>query len=306
VSGALAAHVALTRPAAWLWFDLVPAATTLALLGSTRSPRETAAFLVAVVLADAGGSTLNDACDVEVDRASDEPSRRNRPVASSRVSVRAAFVQAAALLLAGPALLAAVAPPSAGWMVLAVAGGVAYSLPPLRLVGRPWGSLLVWPWVGGAAYLSVASFAGRIATLPALVYLGGVGVFYVLGETLAKDLRDLGADRAGGRRTAAARLGVAPAARLSVMAGLLGGGALAALAAVLPTRALFASSGAFAVGIWVGVAGAVWTGFGRTAVEAARTLRAGYRAEAAIALHRAFVRTYLLLSLAVLGGALLR
>ena len=98
----LLGHLRLTRPYAWLWFDLLPASVLLLLLDADLSVHAWLVFLVAIVLADAGGSTLNDVCDVETDRASAEPSRRQRPVASGLVSMPAALVQAVALLVVAP------------------------------------------------------------------------------------------------------------------------------------------------------------------------------------------------------------
>jgi 4-hydroxybenzoate polyprenyltransferase len=54
-------HVRLMRPYAWLWFDLLPAATLILLLEPVGlGLGRLIAFLLAVVLADAGVSTLND------------------------------------------------------------------------------------------------------------------------------------------------------------------------------------------------------------------------------------------------------
>src|SRR5438876_364887 len=79
-----------------------------------------------------------------------------------------------------------------------VALGVAYSLPPFRLSGRPVFSLLVWPLVAAAFYASAALVAGRWWTPASLLYLGGVLLFYAVGEILAKDIRDWDNDAATG------------------------------------------------------------------------------------------------------------
>src|SRR5207302_8885049 len=134
------------------------------------------------------------------DRSSTEADRNTRPVVTGLVSPRAAMVQVAVLLAAAPLVMMLASIRSALVFVVAIALGVAYSVPPFRLSGRPWISSLVWPVLGLLCYAVVALFTGRWLTLPAMVYLAGVGFFYAVGETLAKDIRDWDNDRLAAKR----------------------------------------------------------------------------------------------------------
>lgn len=197
-------HIALMRPYAWLWFDLLPASVLILLLHPTSpSPYRLLAFLIGIVLADSGVSTLNDLCDVETDRSSTEADRNTRPIVAGLVSPRAAVVQVVLLLTAAPLMMSFASIRAALVFLTAIALGVAYSVPPFRLSGRPWTSQFVWPTLGLLCYATVALFTGHWFTTAAFVYLAGVGFFYAIGETLAKDIRDLGttiAPPASGRR----------------------------------------------------------------------------------------------------------
>lgn len=99
----------------------------------------------------------------------------------------------------------------AGWpftlvVAVAIAGGWAYSSPPLRLVGRGFGEVTVGVIAGGlvptVGYLLQASAldAGLVRTVAPLVVLG-------VGTSLSTALPDVEGDRAGEKRTLAVRLG---------------------------------------------------------------------------------------------------
>ncbi len=282
------------RPWAWLWFDVLPAGTLLLLLDPVEalSPGRLAAFLGGVVLADAGVSTLNDICDVETDRLSIEANRRERPIVSGLVSAKAASIQAALLLLSAPFLMGAASWASAGFLTVAIMFGVAYSLPPLRLCGRPGWSLLVWPLTGGAAYASAAVFAGRICTAEALLYLSGIGFLYVLGETMAKDLRDWDNDLAGGRRTTVIALGIRRAAFVSLVGCIIGGLLLLALFwwrdLALPTRL----AGSLLLVAWTLRVATLAPALGRR-----------FDKRKARALHQGYISTYLWVNVLLLADA---
>ena len=295
VASAARDHLRLTRPYAWLWFDLLPASVLLLLLDTPLPAKTVGVWLLAIVLADAGGSTLNDVCDVETDRASLEASRRNRPVAAGRVSVRAASFQAAALLVAAPLLLSTVSRGSALAVTAAIAVGLAYNVPPLRLAGRPRMSILVWPLVGGLAYASAALLTGRVATTAALGYLVSVGIFLVGGEILAKDLRDHRNDQASGRRTAVGRLGVRRAAGVAAVGGSCGALGLLTLVWTLPGMAV---PGQVAASVSL----LAWAAL---ALPAAHRLRSDPQQWDARRLHRTFIAAYLAFNASLLAGSLL-
>lgn len=167
--------VRLARPKQWIKNLLVFVAPGAAgvLLHGTVLWHASAAFLI-FCLAASGTYFLNDAMDVEADRA--HPTKRNRPVASGAVPVPMAYLGGVAMLLAAIALafwlagwhlsvvmaayaainlaysfglknepivdLAAV---SAGFVLRAIAGGVATSVPLSNwfLIVASFGSLLI-------------------------------------------------------------------------------------------------------------------------------------------------------------------
>jgi 4-hydroxybenzoate polyprenyltransferase len=297
VGDRLLAHIRLMRPYAWLWFDLLPASTLIVLLApSGLTIRRLAAFLLAVVLADSGVSTLNDVCDVETDRRSIEASRRSRPVVTGIVSPRAAAIQSAMLLGASVLAAALASWRSAVALAAAMGIGVAYSVPPLRLCARPWASRLVWPVLGVTTYAAVAMFTDRWATIPAALYLLGLGFFYAIGETLAKDIRDWDNDRDGGRRTSVVVLGPKHAATCSIVAGLLGAVLLACLILWMPGMLPASRLGGVVVL-------AVWS---VRAVCAVRRLRRTFAKSAARRLHVDYIRAYLAVNMVILLDAGIR
>lgn len=91
-------------------------------------------------------------------------------------------------------------------VALAIVGGVAYSVPPVRLVGRGFGEVTVGVIAGGlvptVGYLLQASAldAGLVRVVAPLVVLG-------FGTSLSTALPDVEGDRAGEKRTMAVRLG---------------------------------------------------------------------------------------------------
>ncbi len=99
------AFIELARPLHWVKnvFVLMPVPFALA-DGASLDPLTFALGLVGFALVTSGVYAFNDACDAELDR--EHPRKRLRPVASGRVSVRAALAASAVLLLAGALLTA--------------------------------------------------------------------------------------------------------------------------------------------------------------------------------------------------------
>jgi len=294
------AHVRIARPFTWLWFDVLPGATLVSLLEpASPSPWALATFLVGVVLADAGVTTLNDVCDVETDRRSTEEGRRRRPLAAGAITARAATIQALVLCGAAPAVVATTSAPAALALLLAVLLGVAYSLPPLRLAGRPGFSLLFWPLIGASAYASAALFAGRWYTTGALLYALGVGLFYGLGEILAKDIRDWDNDGATGKRTSVVVIGPGRAAALSWLAGAAGALVLAVL--LWSREAGPLEPGGATVALRVAGSAVLLAWLAQSTALVARLLR-GFDKGAARRLHVAYIRAYLLYNACLLAA----
>jgi len=128
----------------------------------------------------------------------------------------------------------------AGWrfvsvVAVALAGGWAYSSPPVRLVGRGVGELAVAAISGGL----VPAVAYLLQTPELDARLGQVvAPLLVLGfaTSLSTALPDVAGDRAGGKRTLAVRLGHRRAVALDGLVLVVGIGAFAALVApIQPT-----------------------------------------------------------------------
>lgn len=112
--GTLAALVRATRPRQWLKNVLVAAAPGAAgVIFHPGAALHVAEAFVAFCLGAAGMYLVNDAADVELDRA--HPRKRFRPLAAGDVSTRQALTAAAALLVAALAVAA-----TAGWRLVVV------------------------------------------------------------------------------------------------------------------------------------------------------------------------------------------
>lgn len=113
----------LLRPKQWAKNVLVFAAPFAAGIVETGPLLRTLAMFAAFCLAASGTYCLNDAADVEADRA--HPIKRQRPVASGVVHVRTAVVLGLVLLAAGVSVAAAIGPESllviAAYVILTVA-----------------------------------------------------------------------------------------------------------------------------------------------------------------------------------------
>jgi 4-hydroxybenzoate polyprenyltransferase len=249
------------------------------------------AYLLAVVCADAGVTTLNDICDVETDRLSTEPARNRRPLVVGEVTPRAAAVQVVLLLATGLVLGWLANPGFAAVLAAIMALGVAYSVPPLRLSGRPATSLTFWPVFGAFCYASVAVMAGRWFTPWAALYYLGVALAAV-GENMAKDTRDWDNDAAAGKNTLVVRCGPSAAARLTTWTSVAGTVVLLVLVWGHPDLARWARAAAsLLLGWWL------W----RVLRLAARQ-RGAYDKDAARELHVGYVSTWLALNSLLLAG----
>jgi decaprenyl-phosphate phosphoribosyltransferase len=196
-SSLLLALLRTARPKQWVKNLLVVAAPGAAgVLLEPGAIWRTAVAFVALCLAASGTYFLNDALDVEADRA--HPTKRNRPVASGLVSVGLAKTMAVVLLVAG----IGVAAPVNGGQLAAVVGGyaaltVSYSL---WLKHEP-----VLDLGAVAAGFVLRAVAGGIATNVAisnwfLIVAGAASLFIVAGKRYA-ELVELGDDSGSHRAT---------------------------------------------------------------------------------------------------------
>ena len=219
LAGKVVGHIRLARPAQLIWLDVCLSLCIFVGITGHMPAGFYLWFVLTAVLIDAGACTLNDIGDLESDKASTEGNRCERPLVLGSVSKRAAWVQGIALFALGVALAAWLSP----WVLLFAIALVVlswqYSFPPLRMDARPYVQQLFWFTFGILYFLAVYSFVMRYDApmegfwIAALGMIVGVQVFAALGETLAKDLRDLDNDRRGGKYTTSVHLGPRRTAR---------------------------------------------------------------------------------------------
>lgn len=194
----IAAYVRLARPKQWVKNVLVIAAPGAAgVLGEPSAVASTAIAFACFCLAASGTYFLNDALDVDADRA--HPVKRNRPVAAGLVSRRAAFIGGALLITAAVALGFA-----ARWPLAVVVGAYLAQ------------TTLYSVWLKHEAVLDLAcvasgfvlrAVAGGVAVpVPLspwfLIVTAAGSLFMVTGKRHA-ELVALGADASGHRRSLA-------------------------------------------------------------------------------------------------------
>jgi 4-hydroxybenzoate polyprenyltransferase len=290
----LADRVRLTRPYSLLWFVLAPVVTmALWLRGPLIALPTVALPALSLLLADAGLTTLNDIADVGTDRASVESQRHLRPLVAGGISIRGAYVQVVLLELCALIAALAVSPVFLALIGMGVLYGVGYSVRPIYASGRPIVSqafwLVVWVAMYGGVYLGVEG--DLLAGLP---YLVATLLFMGVGESLAKDLRDIDNDALVGKRTTPVVFGVETTATVSAGALVLGSIAYLVAAATAPRGApVLLGSIAVVLGLWCA-----------RALELTKALRGGYSKEDARVLHVGCIRVFLtvnLLFIAVLG-----
>ncbi|MEA3019293.1 MAG: decaprenyl-phosphate phosphoribosyltransferase [Actinomycetota bacterium] len=195
-SSRLPAVVRLARPRQWPKNALVLAAPFAAgTLFHGDIPVHTALAFVSFCLVASGTYCLNDARDIDADRA--HPTKRHRPVAAGEVSVATAIVLGAVLLVAGLGVAAVVG----SHLLLVVATydavQIAYSY---RLKDMP-----VFDIAAVASGFVLRSVAGGAAAPVAisqwfLIVAGFGSLFIVVGKRTAEHV-DLGVDAGAVRAT---------------------------------------------------------------------------------------------------------
>jgi chlorophyll synthase len=188
-------------------------------------------LLLSVVLASS--YLVNQVIDAESDRLNDKGFFLQRRIFTPRL-----YVAAAILGLGASLLVAGIRRESPGLLSLAAALGLAYSVPPLRLAGRPGFDLLA----NAAGYGGVAVLlgAGPLSELGGTEVLKGspwgprllACMLAVAAVFLHTTILDLEGDRRTGKRTSGVALGAGRTRALAALCGV--GGAVAALAAAAP------------------------------------------------------------------------
>jgi 4-hydroxybenzoate polyprenyltransferase len=283
----------MARPYSLLWFVTLPTVTMALWLRAGDVPWLRLGELVLIfVCTDAALTTWNDVCDQETDRASSEPQRHTRPLVSGIVSLRWARRQVA--VLASTAVLAAVrlSPWFALLLASGVAYGIAYSAKPVYAGGRPLVSQMFWVvlWPSMFAGVRLALGGGRL--WPGALYVAGTVAFMGVGETLAKDLRDLENDAVTNKKTTPVTYGPKRAAMASLAALACGSGLwVAASIAIRPLSLRLTLALAVVLTLWVG-----------RAATLAKSLRGEYTKADARALHVGSIRVFITVNLLLIAG----
>lgn len=289
----LAAAVRMARPYSLLWFVTAPTVTMALLVGDGRLAAGRVALLVAAfACTDAGLTSWNDLCDRETDRLSTESQRNARPLVAGVISPRWARWQVLVLEACGVAAAFALS----GWFGLLLGGGVlfglGYSARPTYMGGRPLVSQGFWIVLWPAMYGGVVLALGEGSTAAGWLYVAGAVAFMGVGETLAKDLRDLENDTSAGKRTTPVAFGVDRSAVPSLVMFAVGSGWwLAAAAVAEPATAALPAALAVVLALWVG----------RAAVLV-RGLLGQYTKAHARDLHVGAIRVFLTINLLFLAG----
>ncbi len=215
-------HLRLARPAQLIWLDVCLSLCIFVGISGHLPHSHYLWFILTAVLTDAGACTLNDIGDIESDRSSSESNRSQRPLITGSVTKRAAWVQGLVLFGAGLVLAAWLSPFILACALALVVLSHQYSFPPLRMDARPYVQQVFWFTFGILYFLAVYDYVVRYSSvMPGIIwsataFIIGVQLFAALGETLAKDLRDIDNDRRSGKYTTSVHLGPIRAARYAL------------------------------------------------------------------------------------------
>ena len=221
-------HFILTRPAQLIWLDIFVSLAVFAVLARHGPNAHYLFFIACAIIADAGACTLNDLGDLESDSLSTEDSRSLRPLPTGIVSKQAAKTQGIILFIIGLAIalyLDIIVFIFAFFLILI---SYQYSMNPLKLDAKPIFTQVFWVSFGFLYYFAVAAYIRKYDNLSienfynGLYFLTAILLFIAVGETLAKDLRDLENDRAGGKITTSVYFGPKKAAVASFVFSFIG------------------------------------------------------------------------------------
>lgn len=281
--------VRLLRPYSIIWTASSIVVMVLLLTGGRFSGTDLAGCLVAMSAIGGAMRTLNDVADRSNDELSTEADRRSRPIVTGAVPARLAIAQVVLLSCAGIAVAFAIDVGFGILMALGTAGLVLYSAGPAPVAGLPLSQgfwLAFWTTVYLSLYLAIGGDVGR-----GVPYLISTCAFMGIGETIAKDLRDLDNDAQAGRRTTPLMLGPRRSVWACSIAYAAGG------AGFVATAALRAADVRLPVA--VGCVVLLWAARCAKSLDATRD---GYLKEEARVLHVGSVRVFLTVNLLLLVG----
>jgi 4-hydroxybenzoate polyprenyltransferase len=224
----LVGYFLLTRPAQLIWLDVFVSLAIYAVLAQHMPTAHYLLFMACAIISDAGASTINDLGDFESDRLSMEDSRRLRPLPTGLVTKSGARIQAAGLFIIGLGIALYLDFHVFIFVFILIILSHQYSVGPLKLNARPVVSQLFWVTFAFLYYFAVAAYLNRYEGLVmenldnGLYFLLTMVLFATLGETLAKDLRDLENDSAGGKLTTPVYFGSKSTAAASFTFSLFG------------------------------------------------------------------------------------
>jgi geranylgeranylglycerol-phosphate geranylgeranyltransferase len=200
----LKGHFILARPQQLLWLDIFASLGFFAVLAQKAPNLHYIWFVLCAIIADAGACTINDVGDYDSDKLSTEKSRSKRPLVTGVVSRKAAVNQALILYAIGLVIAFYLDLYVFILAFLLVLISWQYSMPPLKLDGRPIFSNLFWIGFGFLYYFALVAYLVRYEGLTTqniyngLYFLLTLFMFMGIAETLAKDLRDMENDRESG------------------------------------------------------------------------------------------------------------
>jgi 4-hydroxybenzoate polyprenyltransferase len=195
------------RPTTRVWFDVLAPLALVSMMGVDLVDVRVLAAVAGILLWHAGQTFFNDLVDVATDRASKDPSRHLRALASGLVTSRRYLVAGIVTTVAAAGVSIWLGPWCAVVMLgVLIPAGLGYNFKGLS--GHPQLLPFGWPLVWSAIYAFCAAAVDFRGWTQGLPYLGFVIVFMGMGEGLTQDIRDAENDRAGGRRTTVVHYGV--------------------------------------------------------------------------------------------------
>jgi 4-hydroxybenzoate polyprenyltransferase len=281
--------VRLLRPYSITWTASSVVVMVILLTGGRFSTMDLVGCLFAMSAIGGAARTLNDVADRATDELSTEADRRGRPLVTGVVSARMALAQVVLLGGAGIAVAFAVDLGFGIFMGLGAMGLVLYSAGPAPVAGLPLSQgfwIAFWTTVYLSLYLALDGDVGR-----GVPYLISTCLFMGIGETIAKDLRDLENDAQGGRRTTPLLLGPRRSVYACFLAYAAGGAGFVVTAAL--------RSPDVRLPIAVGCVALLWVA---RCVQSLNATRDGYVKEEARVLHVGSVRVFLVVNLLLLAG----
>ncbi|QHI38042.1 1,4-dihydroxy-2-naphthoate octaprenyltransferase [Kordia antarctica] len=206
--------LAIIKPKVLLWFTVSTCLGFSAMI-LQKVPDYNFVFLVVVIsLVNIGAILINDIGDIDVDMASPELSKRDRLIASGKISEKTAWSYVCIVFLLALVISIFHSIYAFVFVMIIMVFSYVYSIPPLRFCERPYGSILYWIILIGTCYimmyitLNESIEVSIISQFSSVVFTSGVVFFIGIAEIIAKDLRDYKNDIIGGRNTFVNHLGI--------------------------------------------------------------------------------------------------